>query len=538
MTQRQRAQVRPLTGNVGASTGPWLPLALLLVGVSLALIGGLVIVQTIQQGRGPVLVGGNGSDAGTPSGKPTPPGSNPTPPGGAPVVANRGGQQSEPSGASDATPAPVPAPVIDPRPPPVFQPAAPGAATAPETAPSGVAAGATPAPTDGIAAGFAPEPPIATPARPAAAYSPLVPSLVVPDQDPRVDVAFAQLATDEDKVGQLLLLGWIGDSAEAARPVIRELRPGGIVFVQNTKSGAEATAMNATLRRIASEQGIVRPIAAIDHEGGNVQRIEDVRNLGSNWDFGLGRPTDLKACERGRNHAEQLLRLGFNMSLAPVLDVNDNPNNPVIGKRSYSDNPELVARLGAAYIRGLQGAGLASVGKHFPGHGNTGVDSHLALPILPQSVEQLARVELVPFRRAMEPDTDVAGIMSAHIVFPAVDPSGAPATLSEPVMTGLLRSRLGYRGLIVSDDMGAMKAITDNFAPGDAAARAVQAGVDMLIVSAELPRQRQYRDGLLDALRTGSLSRDRLDSAVRNVLRVKARFGILDGSSPPEIACS
>jgi beta-N-acetylhexosaminidase len=142
-------------------------------------------------------------------------------------------------------------------------------------------------------------------------------------------------------------------------------------------------------------------------------------------------------------------------------------------------------------------------------------------------VDALDRIELVPFRRAV--DADVAGIMSAHIVFPAVDPSGAPATLSQSVMTGLLRDRLGFKGLALSDDMGAMKAITDNFAPGDAAVRAVKAGVDMMILSAEVGRQRQARDGLLAAVKSGEISRARLDQAVRNVLTVKARFGLLPG---------
>jgi len=217
------------------------------------------------------------------------------------------------------------------------------------------------------------------------------------------------------------------------------------------------------------------------------------------------------------------------MNLAPDLDVNNNPANPVIGPRSYSDDPLVVARLGAAYIRGLQGGGIAAVGKHFPGHGNTSVDSHYGLPSLPYAVDDLERIELVPFRRAIE--VDIAGIMSAHIVFPAVDPSGVPATLSPSVMRGMLRERLGFTGLAVSDDMGAMKAITDHFSPGEAAVMAVQAGVDMVILSSELSKQRQSRDALLAAVRDGQISRERLDQAVTNVLLVKARYGLLGESA-------
>jgi beta-N-acetylhexosaminidase len=150
-------------------------------------------------------------------------------------------------------------------------------------------------------------------------------------------------------------------------------------------------------------------------------------------------------------------------------------------------------------------------------------------------VDQLEQIELVPFRRAVE--ADVAGIMSAHIVFPAVDPSGVPGTLSRAVMTGLLRERLGFQGLAVSDDLGAMKAITDNYSPGDAAVRAVQAGVDMVIMSAELSRQRQARDALVAAVRSGEIPRGRLDEAVRHVLQVKARVGLLGDGPAPEVAC-
>jgi beta-N-acetylhexosaminidase len=353
----------------------------------------------------------------------------------------------------------------------------------------------------------------------------------VAQDDPRVSAALRALASDEDRVGQLLLLGWAGDTAEAARPTLRELRPGGIVYVDNARAAADARAINAALPAIAQEYGVLPPLIAVDHEGGNVQRIQDVANLGSNAAFAATQPTDQEACLRGQQHAEQLRAMGFTMNLAPVLDVNNNPANPVIGIRSYGADPALVARLGSAYVRGLQGGGVAAVGKHFPGHGNTGVDSHVQLPTLPQTEADLEQIELVPFRRAIAPETDVAALMSAHIVFPAVDPSGLPATLSYPIITGLLRQRLGFQGLVVSDDLAGMRAITDNFPPGDAAVQAVRAGVDMLIIGGGVPRQRESRDALLAALGTGALSRERLDEAVRHVVAVKARFGLL-GDAP------
>jgi beta-N-acetylhexosaminidase len=361
--------------------------------------------------------------------------------------------------------------------------------------------------------------------------------LAVAAQDPRVEEALRSLGGDADRVGQLLLLGWPGTTAEEARPTLRDLRPGGIVYVDNARTAAAATAVNAGLLDISRELGLLPPLIAVDHEGGRVQRIVDVANLGANQDFAAGQPSDAQACERGLTHARQLRAMGFSMNLAPVLDVNNNPANPVIGDRSYGADPTVVARLGAAYVRGLQAGGVAAVGKHFPGHGNTAVDSHLQLPALPQSEPQLEQVELVPFRRAIAPDVGVAAIMSAHIVFPAVDPSDAPATLSRPIMTGLLRDRLGFQGLVLSDDLAGMRAITDNFTPGQAAVRAVQAGVDLLIVAGGIPRQRESRDALLAALAAGDLSRERLDDALRHVLQVKARFGLLGEPGPPASGC-
>jgi beta-N-acetylhexosaminidase len=357
------------------------------------------------------------------------------------------------------------------------------------------------------------------------------------DEDPRVVQALGSLTSDADLVGQLLLVGWPGDTAEQARASIGELKPAGLVYVDNTRSSAQARAINSAVPSIAEQYGALPLLLAIDHEGGIVQRITDVTNSGSNAAFAATGASETDACLRGQNHAQQLQSLGFNMNLAPVLDVNNNPDNPVIGTRSYGADPELVARLGSAYIRGLQGGGIIAVGKHFPGHGNTGVDSHLELPILPQSIDDLEKIELVPFRRAIAPETNVAAIMSAHIVFPAVDPSGAPATLSYPIMTGILRNRLGFDGLVLSDDLVGMKAITDNYSAGDAAVRSIGAGVDVLIMAGGLPRQIVARDALLAALASGELSRVRVQEAVLHVLRVKARFGLLDGSSPPAMGC-
>jgi beta-N-acetylhexosaminidase len=335
-----------------------------------------------------------------------------------------------------------------------------------------------------------------------------------------------------------LMLGWIGTTAAQARDTVRDLRPGGIVYLDNATRREQATAINADLREMADSYGLLPLIIAVDHEGGPVQRITNVPNLGSNRAFALSVPTDQDACQRGLDHARVLRSMGFTMNLAPVLDVNNNPDNPIIGLRSYGPDPELVARLGAGYVRGLQGGGVVAVGKHFPGHGNTAVDSHLALPIQMEDETALERIELVPFRRAMLPDAGIAALMSAHIVFPAVDPSGAPATLSRPVITQLLREKLGFDGLVLTDDLNGMRAITDNFGPGEAAVRAIGAGVDMLTISSGVARQRESRDAIVAALASGELSRAQVESSVRRVLRVKARSGMLGTERAGDFACT
>lgn len=355
-----------------------------------------------------------------------------------------------------------------------------------------------------------------------------------PTPDPRVESALAGLDSDEDLVGQLLLIGWADTDAAAAREAIRTLRPGGIVFTVNASTAARAAALNVGLDGVAAEASLVPLLKAIDHEGGAIQRIEDVENLGSNRDFAATDPTVEEACQRGAIHARQLLEMGFEMNLAPVLDVNTNPDNPVIGPRSFGARPQLVARLGAAYIRGLQSGGVVAVGKHFPGHGDTSVDSHLDLPVLGFGRRRLDNIELMPFVSAIAPDTGLAAVMTAHIALPRIDPSGLPATLSEPIISGILRRDLGYDGLVLSDDLAAMAAITDDFEPGEAAVMAIGAGVDMLIVGGDLVRQTTMRDALLAALASGGLERERVIDAVRHVLAAKAGAGLL-GGEPPEL---
>jgi beta-N-acetylhexosaminidase len=425
-----------------------------------------------------------------------------------------------------------------------------GPPTAAGATPAGpVAAATSPAP-EGAPAGQRPSAlePVPTPVtspiaetsvRPEPAREPVTPSPAAagspapaPEADP-LDAILAGLST-ADKVGQLFLAGFEGPDAAGAATAIGELRVGGIALVANATTAGEARSLTSALQQLAQANGLPPLLIAVDHEGGPVQRIRvGVTDLGSNWQLGLVQPIEravLAACSRGAIHGRELADLGIQMNLAPVLDVLDNPQNTVIGERSYSGDPQTVARLGTAYIQGLQAQGVLAVGKHFPGHGSTTEDSHLTLPVVRHDRGWLDGHELVPFRAAIQ--ANVAAIMTAHVSYPAIDPvSGRPGSLSPVIVSGLLRGDLGYDGLVITDDMGVMEAVTGRYEPGDAAVKAIQAGSDMLIVVGPIERQRRMAQAIVSEVGT-SISPEQLDTSVRRVLRAKQQAGLLGTPQP------
>jgi beta-N-acetylhexosaminidase len=226
------------------------------------------------------------------------------------------------------------------------------------------------------------------------------------------------------------------------------------------------------------------------------------------------------AYEQGRLTALEGRALGIHIAYAPVLDVNNNPDNPVINTRSYGEDPELVARMGVAFIHGLQDHGMIATGKHFPGHGDTGTNSHLALPVVTASRSRLDTVELVPFRAAVK--GGVGAIMSFHGVMPALDSSNVPGTLSPKVLTGLLRGEMGFKGIIVSDAMD-MRGVLDQFGAAEATKRGIAAGIDVLIQPSDVA---QTIDAVVAGVSEGRYTAARLDSSVRRVLETKRRLGL------------
>jgi beta-N-acetylhexosaminidase len=257
-----------------------------------------------------------------------------------------------------------------------------------------------------------------------------------------------------------------------------------------------------------------------DFEAGVGFRIAGATAFPRLMAFGAARDERL-AQEAGRITGEEARALGVHVNFAPVVDVNNNPRNPVINTRSYGEDPQLVGRLASAYVRGLQSAGVSATLKHFPGHGDTDVDSHLGLPIIRHPRERLDKMELPPFRAGIAAGADA--VMTAHIEMPALDPApNTPTTLSQPIVQGLLRRDLGFGGLIYTDSMG-MAGVAAIYSPGEAAVRAVAAGNDVVLHS---PDDGAAFAALRDAVKSGRIPEAQVNQSVERILRAKARAGL------------
>lgn len=332
------------------------------------------------------------------------------------------------------------------------------------------------------------------------------------------------------KVGQLFVVGFDGpDVPSQFESLLTDWGVGGVLyFARNLSTPSQTEALSASLQRLAANANLPPLLVAIDQEGGPVTRVSWGADPPSAMAVGAtGR--EAVAAEVGAAIGEELRALGINLNFAPVLDVNVNPENPVIGIRSFGDDPSLVSRFGSQFAEGLQRADVLACGKHFPGHGDTVTDSHHQLPVLPHSRERLDRVELAPFQRAV--DAGVDAIMTTHVAFPTV--TGAadrPATIAPSVVTGLLRGELGFDGLVVTDCLE-MDAISSGIGTVEAAVQALEAGCDLLTISHTPERQRAAMRAVLDAVRTGRLSEARLDESVKRVLAAK-RAAAVEGPAP------
>ena len=325
--------------------------------------------------------------------------------------------------------------------------------------------------------------------------------------------------SSRDKIGQLFMVGFTGTSVTAdLASFIKEYKPGGVIlFSRNLESVEQIVELTNDLQRCSPHSPL---LIAVDQEGGRVSRLPKGFTIFPPCDV-LGRcnSTEL-AYAAAATIAKELRAVGINMNMAPVLDVNSNPDNPVIGDRAFGSTPELVSELGWVTAAGLQDHQIVACGKHFPGHGDTNADSHKELPIVEVPRERLEMIELPPFRHAVA--KGVATIMTAHVLYPSFDEK-LPATLSPTIITTLLRHDMGYDGLVFTDDLE-MRAIIDHYGIEDAAVRAIFAGCDVLLICKDRGREVAAFTAIEQAVASEIISIQRLDQSAARIARVKERF--------------
>lgn len=324
----------------------------------------------------------------------------------------------------------------------------------------------------------------------------------------------------EEKIGQLLMVGISGtERTPETAGMLAELSPGSIILLgRNVRDPQQLAAFTKALQEGAK----IPRFISMDQEGGTVVRLaRGATVFPGAMATGATGSVSLARLE-GRVSGAELSALGVNMNLAPVLDVNSNRRNPVIGVRAFGDDPAKVAALGTAYSLGLQESGVAAVAKHFPGHGDSVEDSHRGLPSIPHDLARLRQFELLPFVSASKAGIDA--MMTAHLLFPAID--DVPATLSKKILTDLLRGELGFEGMVISDDLE-MKAVEATVGVGPATVRSIAAGADQVMIIWHRSNKDLARNALLAAVKSGELTMARVDEAVRRVLAVKMRRGVI-----------
>ncbi|GIP37773.1 beta-N-acetylhexosaminidase [Paenibacillus sp. J31TS4] len=342
--------------------------------------------------------------------------------------------------------------------------------------------------------------------------------------------------TLEEKVGQVFTFYNTGTTYSAfTKEMIERWKVGGIFLDMGSLENPEQVhRLTTDLQRASLTGGSGLPLfISADFVAGAGCKLRDggAVHFPKNKAVGVAADEAL-AYESGRVTAMESLAMGVNFNYSPVMDINNNPRNPVIGTHSFGEDRDLVAAMGCQVIRGTQDNGMVATAKHFPGHGDTQVDSHFDLPVLPFDRERLDRFELAPFRAAIAAGVDA--VMVGHIAVPALDPTLLPASLSYEMTTKLLREELGFDGLIVTDGLS-MKGVTAKFTQAEACVMALQAGADILLAFAKTEAEAAPMvEAVLRAVESGELTEERLDRSVRLILEKKAKYGLLAESFDPQ----
>ena len=338
----------------------------------------------------------------------------------------------------------------------------------------------------------------------------------ISDLDKKVEETLNNMTLDE-KIGQMIIISYRSPSLDSTlKKAVEEVKPGGIIlFAENMSS------YDGTIKFIKDVKALssIPMFISIDEEGGRVQRLINVKGVSiSNVPnmLSVGEKNDLDLTYNvGKLIAEELRVFGINMDFAPDIDVLTNPDNTVIGNRSFGSDKELVAKHGISLAKGLEDNGVIAVYKHFPGHGNTAVDSHYSLPVLDLTKEALEEVDVYPFKEAIKNNASV--IMIGHLAVPYLTDNKDPASLSKTLITGYLKNNLGYKGLVITDalDMGAL---TNYYSANEICGKAVEAGVDILLAPSS---SRVCLKSVRDAIKNGKITEEQIDESVKKILKLK-----------------
>lgn len=337
--------------------------------------------------------------------------------------------------------------------------------------------------------------------------------------------------TAKQKVGQLFCVSFTGtELSENVRDFFEEYSVGNVIlFSKNIADAAQTASLCREIQSEIRKNTGADAFIGTDQEGGTVVRITDGALYYPGAMAMAAAGSADYVCQVGEYMGAELKALGINIDFAPVADINSNPDNPVIGARSFGDSAATAGEYAVSFVNGMNASGMVSTAKHYPGHGDTDTDSHYGLPMIDKSVDELMDLELVPFKKLIE--NNIPAVMAAHIIYPQIDAEN-PASMSKTLLTDVLRNKLGFNGIIVTDSLR-MSAVADNFGTANACVAAISAGADLLITGSggesedlSLDAQSECIERVLDAVNSGEIAEETLDAAVLRILKCKSDYAV------------